>query len=429
MKDTTKSTATDQAARPGAAAHVDTNPPAPDASACSSSLRATEAEQPNIEFDQIQGNCFGGFLKDQQVNILFSIVDPDAARAKVTLGPVEDQSETTNEIDTDFENGIFSHVKHSSSEAVIRFNDKFRALRQAGMDEGTIKATWTNLVFTSKGLTKVKLGRKPLSEAFEQGMIARATDIGDIDLPGKDSIPAVTNAPGHWNEDMDVAVVWEQVDGMLILASDDPDEMDRMIQDSRLARTLAKLQAANSGITVLGIIRGQTRVDNVGHEHFGFKDGVSQPGIRGVDSSDDALHNPDQGNPGQDLLHPGEFVIGYPTQIAAEGFDDDKKLIGGPNPHPGETVSFPDVDYAKNGSFLVFRRLAQDVKAFSGGRRIESCSVGDHHRPHGGQARWALPQRRASGGSRLPVGHGELRGANDRSRHRASGPRQQQRAQ
>ena len=34
-------------------------------------------------------------------------------------------------------------------------------------------------------------------------------------------------------------------------------------------------------------MHGRTRVDEVGHEHFGFKDGVSQPGIRGINTPDD----------------------------------------------------------------------------------------------------------------------------------------------
>ena len=55
----------------------------------------------------------------------------------------------------------------------------------------------------------------------------------------------------------------------------------------------------------------------VGHEHFGFKDGVSQPGIRGILPDGTPLTpsqnplNPGQGKPGQDLIWPGEFVFGY----------------------------------------------------------------------------------------------------------------------
>ncbi len=346
--------AADKPQRAGSAPQVETHAPL--------TPLAAGAEK-EIAFDEIQGNCLGGFLKDHQVNILFHIEDADASRAKTTLGPAESDSETTNDPDPGFEDGIFSHVARSSSGAVIRFNEQFKALRRTGMPEGTIRATWTNLVFTASGLDKLQPGRAKLSVAFEEGMRHRASLIGDVNVPGNSSAHAVKNGPAHWNDGMDVGVAWENVDGMLILASDDPDELDRLQSGSRLARTLAKLEAANSGLAILGLIRGETRVDDVGHEHFGFKDGVSQPGVRGVDSPDDPLHNPDQGNPGQDLLQPGEFVIGYPTQIPHSKVEDGEE-VDGPNPDPGDPVTFPGVDWAENGSFLVFRRLAQDVKAF-----------------------------------------------------------------
>ncbi len=70
-----------------------------------------------------------------------------------------------------------------------------------------------------------------------------------------------------------------------------------------------------------GVLPGHLK----GHEHFGFDDGVSQPGIRGrvSEAPNDVLTArhiaPGQfpaedlyGYPGQDLVWPGEFVIGYP---------------------------------------------------------------------------------------------------------------------
>ena len=307
----------------------------------------------DIEFDQIQGNIFGGFLKDHQVNLLFRI--DNAAKARITLGP-SDENEVA------YPTGIVGHLSHSTSESVIAFNEQFRALRRAGEPEGTILATWTNLVFTATGVSKLEKNRAGLPAAFSEGMLKRAETIGDIDIADPKA-SHLANGPSHWNDDMDVIVKWEEVDGMLLVASDDPGQLDRFRVNSRLANYLAKLEASNSGITILGIIRGKTRMDagpdQVGHEHFGFKDGVSQPGIRGVDAPDDPLHNPDQGDPGQDLLHPGEFVLGYPTQIGHAGPGPES-----PNPCQGPLSGKGLPDWVKNGSFLVFRRLAQDVKGF-----------------------------------------------------------------
>jgi len=78
----------------------------------------------------------------------------------------------------------------------------------------------------------------------------------------------------------------------------------------------------------------QTRSIHAGNEHFGYLDGVSQPGIRGQVDGTFLLHkflqpsqnpnDPDQGLPGADLLWPGEFVFGYPTQVE----DDEENPAG-----------------------------------------------------------------------------------------------------
>jgi Dyp-type peroxidase family len=98
-----------------------------------------------------------------------------------------------------------------------------------------------------------------------------------------------------------------------------------------------------------------------GTEHFGFADGVSQPGIRGTWQGD--VITPRQlnwrnwsdpehdlfGHPGQHLVWPGEFVLGYP------GASPDPRL-------PGPVRTVPA--WMHNGSFLVCRRLQQHVEVF-----------------------------------------------------------------
>jgi Dyp-type peroxidase family len=95
----------------------------------------------------------------------------------------------------------------------------------------------------------------------------------------------------------------------------------------------------------------------VGHEHFGFKDGVSQPGIRGITDPFNE-DEPSQGQPGQDLLHPGEFVIGYSKQdgVNVPGDDPNDDAAPAPDPNP---------EWTRNGSYLVYRRLRQNVKGFN----------------------------------------------------------------
>jgi Dyp-type peroxidase family len=83
-----------------------------------------------------------------------------------------------------------------------------------------------------------------------------------------------------------------------------------------------------------------------GVEHFGYADGFAQPSIEG--SRIDAL--PGQGAPSADggwrPIRAGEFILGYP----------DEEGVLPPAP--------PPVELSINGSFLVYRKLRQDVAAF-----------------------------------------------------------------
>lgn len=97
-------------------------------------------------------------------------------------------------------------------------------------------------------------------------------------------------------------------------------------------------------------------------EHFGYRDGISQVGVRGllpgdppqvltpreIDPADP--HVELFARPGQPLVWPGQFVFGYPTQ------DEEDPL------RPGEARECPI--WMRNGSLLVFRRLRQNVDAF-----------------------------------------------------------------
>ena len=95
------------------------------------------------------------------------------------------------------------------------------------------------------------------------------------------------------------------------------------------------------------------------HEHFGYLDDISQPGIRGRVAGAPAEFvtprsdpgNPDEGLPGQHLVWPGEFVFGYNGQNATDKLAAGAYVGGGP-------------EWARNGSFLVYRRLAQDVPLY-----------------------------------------------------------------
>jgi Dyp-type peroxidase family len=131
-----------------------------------------------------------------------------------------------------------------------------------------------------------------------------------------------------------------------------------------IANSLTELrrQAPEAGVEII-YEEQANKLDAIGHEHFGFQDGVSQPGVRGRLSKDPAsyitprLLAPDDipdswlyGLPGQYLVWPGEFIFGYPKSGA-------DPLIAG-------SINQPGPAWSHNGSYVVFRRLRQDVSAF-----------------------------------------------------------------
>ena len=90
-------------------------------------------------------------------------------------------------------------------------------------------------------------------------------------------------------------------------------------------------------------------------EPFGFKDGISQPIIAGLPRAGDAT----------DVVAAGEFVLGYVNEYGQRGerpllarSADPRKLL------PSAPEARRLADLGRNGSYLVFRQLYQDVDAF-----------------------------------------------------------------
>lgn len=107
-------------------------------------------------------------------------------------------------------------------------------------------------------------------------------------------------------------------------------------------------------------------------EHFGFRDGISQPVIRGTERFT-------RGAPERDIVEPGEFLLGYannqgflpPSPLIRQEADAQNNL---PVPSASDLSRFPDFgagrsgglprDFGRNGSYLVIRELEQHVEAF-----------------------------------------------------------------
>ncbi|GGX95547.1 hypothetical protein GCM10007160_23930 [Litchfieldella qijiaojingensis] len=92
-----------------------------------------------------------------------------------------------------------------------------------------------------------------------------------------------------------------------------------------------------------------------GREHFGFRDGISQPKLAGVSASQDKRH----------LVTPGEFILGYPNARDQYTMRPLVDPIEDPDGLLPEVIQDSDLrDLGRNGSYLVFRQLSQDVHGF-----------------------------------------------------------------
>lgn len=79
-------------------------------------------------------------------------------------------------------------------------------------------------------------------------------------------------------------------------------------------------------------------------EHFGFRDGIGQPHVAGMPPRDPNVTPADE-----NTIAPGEVLLGYPNSYG--------EMPEGPTDAHG-------LGFGRNGTFLVFRQLRQDVKQF-----------------------------------------------------------------
>jgi Dyp-type peroxidase family len=314
---------------PGLEAPKDQAPARPDAKA-----------EPVLRVANIQGNIIAGFNKDFQTLLFLRITDAAAFRPWLAK----------------FAPNV------ATAEEVIAFNRLFKRTRDRRGVSGTVKATWINIAFSRRGLEQLRSDVASFTDApFQAGVVAQSGSLGDPS-------PATAEGnPANWR-------VGDGDDGahaIIIIASDTLADLEAEVTRVEQLIYAPNFQIGSptkSGATVIFKQEGRTQPGVLaGHEHFGFLDGVSQPGLRGRLSNlpNDVLtprqnpDNPNQGKPGQDLLWPGEFIFGYQGQDAQADINQ-----------PGRDSMLDDSDqprvpdWGRDGSYLVFRRLRQDVGGF-----------------------------------------------------------------
>ena len=239
--------------------------------------------------EDIQGNVLAGFNKPHMRFLLLRL-PPDPAAARAWLAELAPLVATTRE--------------------VADYNDGFASGKQE-------PKTWIALALTRWGLEAVGVRsvERALADhhAFLFGPAERARDLGDDG----------DSAPGAW----DFGAQPEAIHAVVTVAADDPDT------DLPAALELVHEIGDRHGCERVTELHGDKLGSGAGsREHFGYRDGISQPRVRGFNTIEDTP-----------FVAPGEFVLGHASEAGPAG-------------------DMPD--WLRNGSFMVLRKLEQDVDAW-----------------------------------------------------------------
>jgi Dyp-type peroxidase family len=286
-------------------------------------------DEPLLAIDDVQGDILAGFRKDHVRLVFFQFAGGSVARVKQWLALFVQSLATTRQ--------------------VAGYNAVYKAMRaQMQREPVEMSVLWRNISFTSAGLGKL-VGMAEVQKFADASFIAGAESLSTTIGDPSDGSPGDAR---NWVIGSGAKVP----DALVILAADSQDAVDS--EARALCAQIGPFVMAAPHVEV-----GETRKTSPGHEHFGFKDGISQPGIRGknpdgsyfmpryLDASDPYAQY--YSAPGVPLVWPGEFLL---NQRKQKGANTDplqwKMTIDGP-------------PWVTNGSYLVFRRLRQDVAGFN----------------------------------------------------------------
>ncbi|MET4428626.1 Dyp-type peroxidase [Mycolicibacterium sp. 624] len=178
---------------------------------------------------------------------------------------------------------------------------------------------WVTAALSYQGLKALGVPQDTLDSfplPFQQGMAARAAQLGDVG----------ESAPENWEKPLGTPDVHIGLSAL----SPDAAGLKRVLAPAREA--IEEL----SGVTTIWSLDCYALPTET--EAFGFRDGISHPAIEGSGIPGS--------NPQEQPLKPGEFLLGYENER-----------------HEVSAMPRPEV-LGKNGTYVVFRKLHQRVAAF-----------------------------------------------------------------
>lgn len=223
---------------------------------------------------------------------------------------------------------------------------------------------------------------KGFSAAFAQGMSGRGTILGD-------GQPEDPDESWRWMDASGGASVDAVADGVLIVYAPNRDRLDALV-----ASHVGHLRSAGGDI-VHDVIRTvtlnkdlrvleNTQGDMASYEHFGFRDGISTPIIRGTEKFTPRGEK-------IDIVEPGEFILGYrsnqgyfaPSVMVPAMSDHGLHLPIAADRTPFGFADFDaddqfiERDFGRNGSFIAIRQFVQHVDQFHAYTREQAETLRD----------------------------------------------------
>ena len=403
-----------------------------------SSFGSEQRQEGEIETDEVQSLVFSGFPQSYFMTCLFlrAPTDPDGRRKWLrgltgqSLGSEENDKRPWMQWNRDLKLQVlprnlrlsFGDHNASGGTSILAFTAaglSKMGLRDPGEGHGATARNQRPDIDQTRNEDGTGICSFP--PVFRMGMVNRKNILGDR---------GVSDPAGWiWRDgpvDDDTAIVAE---GVLLVYGPSPDKVDNssgnenpsfgeVRRQHREAVQQQKLFLEHCGGSVIkrtetgpdvkawdqafgDMQRDGPRVSPIEREHFGFRDGISQPAIRGTTR---AISLPSR----RDIVAPGEFILGYrnnqdyfpPAFIVRASDDLHNKLptISANSPlrfphfgrhatssdgrsDPAWTDAMADYrDFGRNGTFLVLRDLEQDVEGFENFTKQKADEINNAYR-------------------------------------------------
>jgi Dyp-type peroxidase family len=226
---------------------------------------------------------------------------------------------------------LFFHVEDAASG---------RALLSGLLDRVTSAAPWTsgkpattlNVAITYGGVRALAVGEAvaaSFSAEFRAGMAARAHVLGD----------AGVSDPAGWDPGLGRGMAHL----LCTVNAQDADGLDAALDQLREGMRTA------GGVTI--VHEEHARLLEGAREHFGYADGFAQPAVEGMSDEKARGGGVPEAEGRWRPLAAGEFVLGYEDEDSR--VDPEHRL-----------PTAPATPLGRNGTYMVWRKLHQDVASF-----------------------------------------------------------------